>query len=114
MKKQDFKDRMHEHEGMKHHLHTEHERHGHRMHQESAMHEMHGQKMSHAHGIYKNEVEKPAEPHFGHISPMENMGYGMRDWKGDADPIAYGQASEEGCRSDEKKIHSQFKDYHWD
>ena len=110
MKKQDYKDRMHEHEGMKHHMHMEHARHGERMHHENAMHEMHGRKM----GMYKNEVEKPEMPPFGHISAEENMGYGMRDWKGEADPIAYGQASMEGCKMDEKRIHSQFKDYHWD
>jgi hypothetical protein len=91
-----MKNKMSMHEGMSH----EHMSHG-------KMHE-HGSS-----GMYKNEVEKPETPPFGHISAMENMGMGMHDWKGEADPISYGQASEEGCRSDEKKIHSQFKDYHW-
>ncbi len=99
MKKQDYKDRMHEHEGMmKHHQHMGH---SHKMHM-------------HDHGMYKNEVERPMQPPFGHVDAMQNMGMGMHEWKGEADPIAYGQASAEGCKSDEKKIHSQFKDYHWD
>ena len=108
----------HKHEGgHKMHMMEEHKRHGERMHHEGAMHEMHSRKMSHAHGdhgMYKNEEERPATPPFNHISAMENMGEGMHDFKGDGDPIAYGQASEEGCRSDRTKIHSQFKDYHWD
>lgn len=64
--------------------------------------------------MYKNEVEKPAMPAFNHINAKENMGMGMQSWKGEADPIAYGQASKEGCKSDDKRINSQFKDYHWD
>lgn len=62
------------------------------------------------HGIYKNEVEMPEMPHEG---TMEH-GMGMESFKGEADPIAYGQASMKGCTSDEKKIHAQGKDYHWD
>jgi len=96
MKHQSVKDRMHEGEGM-------------------VKHEMHHMHHSHeGHGMYRNEVEKPAVPPFNHISAMENMGEGMHEFKGDADPIAYGQAAEEGCRSDKGKIHAQFKDYHWD
>jgi hypothetical protein len=87
---------------MKHKMH---------MHEHEGMH--HGHKM-HSHGMYKNEVERPPEPPFGHISARENMGTGMDEWKGEADPIAYGQASKEGCSSDRGKINSQFKDYHWD
>ena len=86
---------------MKHKMHMEHE------------HMSHGHEHS-GHGMYKNEVEKPPEPSFGHISAKENLGMGMHEWKGEADPIAYGQASKEGCASDKTKIHSQFKDYHWD
>jgi hypothetical protein len=74
----------------------------------------HGHMEHSGHAVYRNEVEKPAMPPFGHISAMENVGEGMDEWKGQADPIAYGQASEEGCRSDRGKLHSQFKDYHWD
>lgn len=96
-----MKHKMHMHEGMKHGMHMEHE------------HMSHGHKM-HEHGMYKNEVERPPPPAFGHVDAMQNMGMGMHEWKGEADPIAYGQASAEGCKSDEKKIHSQFKDYHWD
>lgn len=66
------------------------------------------------HGLYKNEVEKPSVPPFNHISPKENMGMGMEDWKGQADPIAMGQAGGPGCKSDKGKINSQFKDYYWD
>lgn len=89
---------------MKHkHMHEDHMKH------EGHMHHGHME-----HGIYKNEVERPPPPAFGHIDAMQNMGMGMHEWKGEADPIAYGQASSEGCKSDEGKIHSQFKDYHWD
>ena len=61
---------------------------------------------------YKNEVEKPAVP-------MERDSYNapgmsLHEFKGDADPIAYGQAGEKGCKSDDRKIHSQFKNYGWD
>ena len=83
-----------------------HHKMGHHM---DGMHHMHS-----GHAMYRNEVEKPPEPPFNHISAMENVGEGMHEFKGECDPIAYGQASEEGCRSDKGKIHSQFKDYHWD
>lgn len=65
-------------------------------------------------GPYKNVVEMPELPPMGSISPKENMGMGMQDFKGDADPIAYGQAGEAGCKSDMGKIRSQFKNYGWD
>jgi len=65
-------------------------------------------------GVYKNEVERPSIPPFNTISAEQNIGLGMQDWKKDADPIAYGQAAKEGCKSDNTKVHSQFKDYHWD
>jgi hypothetical protein len=76
---------------------------------------MHHRHESHAseHGMkghYKHETEHPAVPHEGHME----SGWGCHDFKGQADPIAYGQASGEGCKSDQKKMHSQFKDYHWD
>ena len=60
--------------------------------------------------LYKNEVEKPALPMEGRMM----KGMGMEDFKGDCDPIAYGQASKEGMNSDDKKMMAQFKDYHWD
>lgn len=60
--------------------------------------------------IYKNEVEKPEMAPVGHML----SGMGMSDFKGQADSIAYGQASSSGCKSDDKKISGQFKDYHWD
>lgn len=66
-------------------------------------------------GVYKNEVEKPAMPMEGTPGPgMGDMpGYGCMDFKKEADPIALGQAGKSGCKSDERKIHSQFKDYNW-
>lgn len=66
------------------------------------------------HGTYKNEVERPSIPPFNTISAEQNIGVGMDSWKDQADPIAYGQASEEGCKKDKGRIHGQFKDYHWD
>jgi hypothetical protein len=36
------------------------------------------------------------------------------DFKGEADPIAMGQAGGPGMKSDEHRIHSQMKQYHWD
>lgn len=93
MKHQSVRDRLNEGEGMvRHHMAAERS----------------------SHGIYRNEVEKPEMPAFNHISPMQNMGYGMHDFKGEADPIAMGQAGGPGCKQDESRIHSQFKDYHWD
>lgn len=61
--------------------------------------------------MYKNEVEKPAVPHENHISPKD---MGMKEFKADCDPIAYGQAGMAGCKSDQKKIQGQFKNYGWD
>ena len=61
-------------------------------------------------GMYKNEVEKPALPSEGRLE----KGMGCHDFKGEADPIAYGQAMSAGCKSDSKKIMSQFKNYAWD
>lgn len=60
-------------------------------------------------GIYKNEVEKPEQPEEGRME----RGMGMKDFKADADDQAYGQAGSAGCKSDERKISSQFKNYHW-
>lgn len=66
--------------------------------------------------MYKNEVEKPAIPAEGHEGPGMGAkpGMGCMSFKGQADKIAYGQAGGPGCKSDEGKIHGQFKDYHWD
>jgi len=103
MKKQNPMDRKHESMDMKYHLNMEHHRHGERLHQEMAMHQRH-------HGMYRNEEERPKEPAQGHMI----HGMGMEDFKAEADPIAYGQAASAGVKSDNKKIHSQFKEYHWD
>ncbi len=62
------------------------------------------------HGQYENEVEKPALPMEGRLE----HGMGCHDFKGEADPIAYGQAMGEGCKSDMRKVDSQMKHYHWD
>jgi hypothetical protein len=69
---------------------------------------MKGKKM--AHGQYENEMERPAVPKHGH----QESGMGCHDFKKEAAPIAYGQAGEEGCRSDYKKIEGQMKHYHWE
>lgn len=61
-------------------------------------------------GIYKNEVSKPEQPPMHEISPKE-MGW---EWAGDADEAAYGAAGEAGCRSDDRKMKAQFKNYSWD
>lgn len=58
---------------------------------------------------YKNEVEKPAPASQG--SKESSMGCG--EFKKQAMEIAYGQASSAGYKSDEGKISSQMKDYHW-
>lgn len=99
MKHQSMKDRMHEGEGMVRHEMK------HEMHHRHAHHSEHS-----SHGIYRNQVEMPE------LAPMGHMEHGMgcMSFKGEADPIAYGQSSHEGCMSDEKKIHSQMKQYHWD
>lgn len=59
---------------------------------------------------YENEVEKPMMPATG----RPDSGLGMYDFKGEGDPIIYGQASEKGCMMDMKRMSAQFKDYHWD
>lgn len=60
-------------------------------------------------GIYKNEVERPEQPPEGKMM----KGMGMKDFKGQADDLAYGQAGQAGCKSDDRKIASQMKNYHW-
>lgn len=86
----------------------------HKMHHEGHHDGHHGHKMHHSHesghGMYKNQVEMPELASVGH---MEH-GMGCHDFKGEADPIAMGQASSEGCKSDSGKIMSQMKQYHWD
>lgn len=59
--------------------------------------------------IYKNEVERPAEPEMKKMSPRD-MGCELY---GDAAEISYGAASEKGMASDRRKIKEQFKDYGW-
>lgn len=110
MKKQDFKDRMHERAGMmhhdhghiRHHLKAEHKRHGMRMNQENHMHE--------SSAPYEHEVDKPHIPSKGRNEPMTNAD----DFKSDSMDTAYGQAGKHGVHADMKKIHEQFKSYGWD
>lgn len=61
-------------------------------------------------GLYRHEVDKPEQAPQGSMIP----GLGMKDFKKEAMDIAYGQAAESGCKSDESKISSQMKNYHWD
>ena len=69
-----------------------------------------------SHGMYRNQVEMPEVAAMAHPGEGQGAkpGMGCMDFKGEADPIAYGQSAGPGCKSDEKKIHGQFKDYHWD
>ena len=62
------------------------------------------------HGQYENEVEKPALPMEGRLE----HGMGCADFKGEADPIAYGQAGGDLHKKDMGKIDAQMKHYHWD
>lgn len=58
----------------------------------------------------KHETDMPSEPAQGH----KDKGLGVHEFKGQADSIAYGQAGEQGCSSDAKKIKGQMKQYHWE
>ena len=70
--------------------------------------EHHGSMQEHSshehsrHAMYRNEVDKPMVPPHGH----QEMGMGVHDFKGEAQDIAYGQASEQGCKADEKRMSS--------
>ena len=99
---------------MKHHEHHHEHHDGHHGHHMS--HHMHHKHHSGGHGIYKNEVEKPEMAAMGHEGPgmADRPGMGCMDFKGEADPIAYGQAGGPGMKSDHSKIEAQFKEYHWD
>lgn len=59
---------------------------------------------------YEHGMDKPHTPSHGH----QEHGMGVHDMKGQAQQIAYGQAGEQGCKSDSKKMSAQFKNYHWD
>jgi hypothetical protein len=60
-------------------------------------------------GGYEHEVDKPSLPKEGHLE----QSMGCSDYKKDAMDIAYGQATQSGCKSDGSKIISQFKNYGW-
>jgi hypothetical protein len=68
-----------------------------------------GMHESSKHATYKNEVEEPALPMEG----AKTHSCGCADFKAQAMPIAFGMASKEGIAADEKRMSSQFKDYHW-
>lgn len=95
MKHQSVRDRLNEGEGMVRHEMKQHMDRG---------------GVERGHAMYRNEVEEPHVPKQG----KRSMEAGLHDAKGEAMDIAYGQAGREGCMADEKKIHAQFKDYHWD
>lgn len=79
-------------------------------HAKSHKHHMSHSEHSAGHGLYKNEVDKPAVPGVHANEPMEPC----MDFKGEAMDTAYGQSGKHGLMSDEKKIHAQFKSYGWD
>jgi len=79
-----------------------------------SMHHSDGMHHGRAHGQYENEVEKPALPHENHISDIGIHGHGLHEFKGECDPIAYGQSAAEGGMKDIKRLDAQAKDYHWD
>ena len=91
--------------------------HGHKAHHHSGSHEHFGQSMREesSHGMYRNEVERPQMAAMAHpgMGEGDRPGRGCMDFKGDADPIAYGQAQGH-MKEDHRRIESQFKDYHWD
>jgi hypothetical protein len=104
MKHQSVRDRMNEGEGMVRRDMSHKQHFGQSMREESS------------HGIYKNQVEMPEMAAMSHpgVGQGDKPGCGCMEFKGQADPISYGQAGGPGCKSDESKIHSQFKEYHWD
>lgn len=87
-----------------------HEMHKHpRVEEHGSMHE-HLSHESSRHARYMHEVDKPGVPAHGH----QEMGMGVSDFKGEAQDIAYGQASMQGMKADSKRMSAQFKNYHWD
>jgi hypothetical protein len=69
----------------------------------------HHEPMKHHEASYEHEVDKPHEPKSGHKA--DSMG--CSDYKKQAMDIAYGQASQSGCKADGTKIIGQFKNYGW-
>lgn len=109
MKHQSVKSRLHEGEGMVRHAMK------HKHHSEAREHFGQSMREESSHGMYRNQVEMPemaAQAHPG-IGAGDKPYSSAKDFAGQADPIAYGQSGKMGCESDEKKIHSQFKEYHW-
>jgi len=61
-------------------------------------------------------MAKRATEEFSHSGGEghKESGYGLDEFKKEADPIVYGQAGHAGCKSDQGKIKSQMKGYHWE
>ena len=59
--------------------------------------------------LYRHEEEEPSMPMHGH----QESGMGCDSFKGEAHPIAYGQAGMQ-YKEDNRKIEAQFKHYHWE
>jgi len=59
----------------------------------------------------KNSTE--SMEHGGSKEEHGKPGDGLHSFKSKADPIAYGMAGAAGCKSDQGKIKSQMKEYHW-
>ena len=93
--------------------HMEHPHKGHRMGKEHFGQSMREESSK---GMYRNQVEMPEMAAEAHAGPGEGAmpGMGCMDFKGQADPIAMGQAGGPLGREDERRIDSQFKNYHWD
>ena len=93
MKHQSMKDRMHEGEGM-----VRREMKGRVPHEREDMHGkiQFGESMKEesTHGLYRNQVEMPEMAAMAHpeMGKGARPGMGCMDFKGEADPIAYGQA----------------------
>ena len=58
----------------------------------------------------EHTTDMPKIPAGGH----QEGGMGCHEFKGEAMDIAYGQAGEAGCKSDEKKFNAQMKHYDWE
>lgn len=57
---------------------------------------------------YKHGEDKPAFETIGKGTGHQVAMHDCEDFKKDASDQAYGQAGMSGCKSDERKIHSQF------
>lgn len=62
-------------------------------------------------GVYRNDVDEPKHQKINHSAAPATKAWGMMDncsdFKAEASDQAYGQAGEQGCKSDDRKIMSQ-------